>query len=78
MNVERSNEFGRKKTIVKMSKLILYTSELSPATRSTKVLIQILGLDVEYRSVDGLSVTSSVLLIDFNFAVQSMFLPLSS
>ncbi|KAJ6637841.1 Glutathione S-transferase D7 [Pseudolycoriella hygida] len=38
-----------------MSKLILYTSELSPATRSTKILIQILGLDVEYRPIDVLN-----------------------
>ncbi|KAG4079212.1 hypothetical protein HA402_004587 [Bradysia odoriphaga] len=38
-----------------MSKVILYTSELSPATRSTKVLIQILGIDVEYRPVNVLT-----------------------
>lgn len=58
--------------IVKMSKLILYTSELSPATRSTKVLIRILGLDVDYRLV------AFTVCMAFNnlfiSAVQSMLL----
>lgn len=48
-----------------MTKLILYTSELSPATRSTKVLIKILGLDVEYRYVVFCFMILSVEKCDF-------------